>query len=628
MNSFNKIKPFRFWCQHVLPLVYDESLSYYELLCKVISYLNNMIGDFNDLGENFNELLALVNQLQEEFDNMDIQDEVNKKLDEMAADGTLSNLILPYIAESVAPSRKLIIARYGRLLDEFVKNDRDAIIHGQALAFYDGYYYTCGDVAHTTQTISVWDADGVLVKYERYTELYHANGLAVDANNIYVALQDASTSLAIIDKGTLEIKDIITFPELSNLYSVTNYNDAIYFVTTFTENNVQRTKLHLFDKETNTAEEIAIFNTPQGLVPQNFCIFNEKVYFLYVISNSIYKFDIKGGNQEYLFYIPAGDGLYPTGECEDLFVKDNDIYLAAIPYNRAPLVQGESTAAILQIFKMNIVNPLNKALDVDYMPYLTRESFICDGNAAYSFNPGSTVTTLEELSILAAYHKNAALIFQNTARGQLYLKNGNYVIIGNTGSRVMSSLQAQDCVIDFSVSGLLEKVHLLSCIFKGTNLYFGAILDVNRSFFEAIASNFSNVTSFSCNRSKVVIDTPTGGFNEALSGISPNYNMLEFFAAYQANILRFVQCITGTASSTSRDVLITLFKSRNNSIDDILQRSELINAVAGTKVSHDIANNANYSNIAFQNGVIYETPTGGSETELTTVTFVKITARR
>lgn len=34
---------FRFWCQKVLPLVYEESLSYYEILCKVVDYINKLI---------------------------------------------------------------------------------------------------------------------------------------------------------------------------------------------------------------------------------------------------------------------------------------------------------------------------------------------------------------------------------------------------------------------------------------------------------------------------------------------------------------------------------------------------------------------------------------------------------
>ena len=43
------IRKFRFWCQKVLPLVYDDSLSYYEVLCKVVQYLNKVIEDVNSI---------------------------------------------------------------------------------------------------------------------------------------------------------------------------------------------------------------------------------------------------------------------------------------------------------------------------------------------------------------------------------------------------------------------------------------------------------------------------------------------------------------------------------------------------------------------------------------------------
>lgn len=34
---------FRFWCYKVLPLIYDDSLSYYEILCQMVTYINNLI---------------------------------------------------------------------------------------------------------------------------------------------------------------------------------------------------------------------------------------------------------------------------------------------------------------------------------------------------------------------------------------------------------------------------------------------------------------------------------------------------------------------------------------------------------------------------------------------------------
>ena len=55
----NDLRPFRFWCQKVLPLVYDDSLSYYELLCKVVDYLNKTMEIVNKLRENCQALSGL-----------------------------------------------------------------------------------------------------------------------------------------------------------------------------------------------------------------------------------------------------------------------------------------------------------------------------------------------------------------------------------------------------------------------------------------------------------------------------------------------------------------------------------------------------------------------------------------
>lgn len=43
------ISPLYFWCHKVIPLVYDDSLSYYELVCKVAAKINELITNMNDL---------------------------------------------------------------------------------------------------------------------------------------------------------------------------------------------------------------------------------------------------------------------------------------------------------------------------------------------------------------------------------------------------------------------------------------------------------------------------------------------------------------------------------------------------------------------------------------------------
>jgi len=51
-----KLHHFRFWCQKVLPLVYDDSLSYYEVLCKVVDYINALIKDNNEMIDEIDQL--------------------------------------------------------------------------------------------------------------------------------------------------------------------------------------------------------------------------------------------------------------------------------------------------------------------------------------------------------------------------------------------------------------------------------------------------------------------------------------------------------------------------------------------------------------------------------------------
>ena len=87
---YHKIDNFRFWCQKVLPLVYDDSLSYYELLCKVIAKLNETIDDTNSLLDAF---VALKEYVDNYFDSHEIETLIQQKLDEMVQDGTLANLI-------------------------------------------------------------------------------------------------------------------------------------------------------------------------------------------------------------------------------------------------------------------------------------------------------------------------------------------------------------------------------------------------------------------------------------------------------------------------------------------------------------------------------------------------------
>lgn len=52
----NKFMPFAMWCQKVLPLVYDDSLSYYEVICKLMDSVNKVIESNLEIMEALSEL--------------------------------------------------------------------------------------------------------------------------------------------------------------------------------------------------------------------------------------------------------------------------------------------------------------------------------------------------------------------------------------------------------------------------------------------------------------------------------------------------------------------------------------------------------------------------------------------
>lgn len=65
------MKHFIFWCQKVLPLVYDNSLSYYEVLCKVVHYINDLIDSDKEIVDDINALKAEMTIVQSWIDNFD-----------------------------------------------------------------------------------------------------------------------------------------------------------------------------------------------------------------------------------------------------------------------------------------------------------------------------------------------------------------------------------------------------------------------------------------------------------------------------------------------------------------------------------------------------------------------------
>lgn len=99
MSKYEKLPVFKGWVYERFPFIQEDfdSLTSYELWCKVVEYLNKNLKVTNEIGENeellSNEFAQLVNYVNNYFENLDVQDEINSKLDDLVEDGTMSRII-------------------------------------------------------------------------------------------------------------------------------------------------------------------------------------------------------------------------------------------------------------------------------------------------------------------------------------------------------------------------------------------------------------------------------------------------------------------------------------------------------------------------------------------------------
>ena len=131
------VPPFVRFVASAVPMVFDNSLSYYEALCALWKYIQDTADVVNNNATLEEEFIDKVNELETYvntyFDNLDVQEEINNKLDAMAEAGTLADIISQYlnstavfgydIVADMKSAANLTNGSYARTLGYYAKND-------------------------------------------------------------------------------------------------------------------------------------------------------------------------------------------------------------------------------------------------------------------------------------------------------------------------------------------------------------------------------------------------------------------------------------------------------------------------------------------------------------------------
>ena len=214
------VPPFVRFVASAVPMVFDNSMSYYEALCALWKYIQDTVDVVNNNATLEEEFIKKVKELETYvntyFDNLDVQEEINNKLDAMAEAGTLADIISQYL-------------------------DSTAIFGFDTVAdMVDAPNLTNGSFARTLGYTSRNDGGGALYKIRTIT-----NDDVIDGTTI-IAMNDAGNTLIaeLISEPVIltydTVADMVDAPNLVNGSRVrtlgyTTINDgggALYLITT------------------------------------------------------------------------------------------------------------------------------------------------------------------------------------------------------------------------------------------------------------------------------------------------------------------------------------------------------------------------------------------------------------
>lgn len=200
--DYKRLTPFKWFVLQNFPFIDEDfnAITNYQLFCKLGEEINKVIESMNLAGAQVEELTNYVNNF---FDNLDVQDEVDNKLDEMAESGELTDIIAQYLqlAGLLCFNTKVDLKSAQNLV-----NGSFAKTYG-TLAYNDGYGYFYK--IRQIQSADVVDDDNIIA-LTNYNNLIAEKIIDANITNINTEIsniEDEIESLSYLSKKYIFIGD-------------------------------------------------------------------------------------------------------------------------------------------------------------------------------------------------------------------------------------------------------------------------------------------------------------------------------------------------------------------------------------------------------------------------------------
>ena len=258
-----------------LPSSYLETMTYYEMLVWFTKYLGDtVIPALNENGEAVTELQGLFTQLQnyvnDYFDNLDVQEEINNKLDEMAESGQLTDIIAQYLG--LAGMIAFDTVADMKLAENLVNGSKChtlgyASVNDGGSALYKVRTITNDDVVDNATIIALYD-DSLVAELivENEINIKQVGGKGDGTTNELTAFENANktnASTIYFPEGNYLFNGTITFGKNLRGYKANikmNRNNGDEFGIILTGNNIKVVNLNFHAISSNKLIEVLSSN--------------------------------------------------------------------------------------------------------------------------------------------------------------------------------------------------------------------------------------------------------------------------------------------------------------------------------------------------------------------------------
>ena len=322
MENIERLHPRAFtkFCMSIgmVPSSYTSALTYEEQLLWFCSYLEkNVIPAVNNNAEALEEVQNLMVQLQDYvnnyFDNLDVQEEINNKLDDMAEQGQLTDIIAQYLqlAGVLAYDNKAAM----KAAENLVAGSIAKTLGDTSYQDGYGYFYKVRQVRNTDiiDDILIVQLHDVNLVAERIPEpeIGHLENLKTNDKGTIIDAINNSFSSQTLEMGKSVTYDLPSTDTIGHVQASCTNGNYLYTAVVGDTNVYPIGYIYVFNIVTNEyVEKYTVNNMYHG---NDMCYLNGKIYIARVDDNKLTEYDLSNNTSttiepfsEYSDYLTVG----------------------------------------------------------------------------------------------------------------------------------------------------------------------------------------------------------------------------------------------------------------------------------------------------------------------------------